>query len=167
MTSSRQRKLESDQSTEAVEGSNKKRVRRGPHQDIYARLCRARAFIDSHYHMPLDLDQISREACLSRYHFLRLFRQAFNRTPHQYLTERRIRKEKELLAGDTFTVTQVCFEVGFESLGSFSALFHKHVGRPPIGYRAKMNDLKRFPLKQVPGCFVVMWGIESAAHPQD
>src|SRR5262249_52264278 len=98
------------------------------HADTYQRLMRAREFIDECYHQPLDLEQISGEACLSRYHFLRLFRRAFNKTPHQYLTQRRIEKAKELLSSSGLTVTDVCFEVGFESLGSFSSLFHKPVG---------------------------------------
>ncbi|HEY6332118.1 MAG TPA: AraC family transcriptional regulator, partial [Blastocatellia bacterium] len=104
-------------------GPQKFRPRRGVHQDIYRRLCRARAFIDAHYDEPLDLDLIAREACLSRFHFLRLFRTVFKQTPHQYLTERRIRRAKELLAASNMSVTEVCFEVGFESLGSFSTLF--------------------------------------------
>ena len=58
------------------------------------RLGRARDFIDHCYDHPLSLDQISEKACFSRYHFLRLFRQAFNKTPHQYLIERRIEKAK-------------------------------------------------------------------------
>src|SRR5688500_20382722 len=93
------------------------------------RLARARDFIDHCYDHPLSLDQISEKACFSRYHFLRLFRQAFNKTPHQYLIERRIEKAKELLRKeDDVRVTDVCFEVGFQSLGSFSSLFHKCVG---------------------------------------
>jgi AraC-like DNA-binding protein len=130
--------------------------------DTYKRLRRARAFIDDCYDQPLDLDHISREACLSRYHFLRLFRQAFERTPHQYLTERRIQKAKELLTSTRLSVTDVCFEVGFESLGSFSTLFHKHVGRPPVTYRARMFDFKRFPQKQIPGCFLFMYGVDTS-----
>ena len=65
--------------------------------DVRERLSRARKFIDESYQLPLDLIQISRQACLSRYHFLRLFRDAFNTTPHQYLIQRRIEKAKELL----------------------------------------------------------------------
>src|ERR1700742_779476 len=83
------------------------------------RLGRAREFIDHCYDHPLNLDQISEKACFSRYHFLRLFRQAFNKTPHQYLIERRIEKAKELLRSNELRVTDVCFEVGFQSLGSF------------------------------------------------
>src|SRR6266850_2247529 len=86
--------------------------------ETYQRLVRARKFIDQCYYLPLDLHQISSEACLSRFHFLRLFRRAFNKTPHQYLTQRRIEKAKELLSSSGLTVTDVCFEVGFESLGT-------------------------------------------------
>ena len=115
------------------------------------RLGRARDFIDHCYDHPLSLDQISEKACFSRYHFLRLFRQAFNKTPHQYLIERRIEKAKELLGGDELRVTDVCFEVGFQSLGSFSTLFRREVGHAPITYR-EQEQAKR----QVPGCFLVM-----------
>ena len=112
------------------------------------RLDRARDFIDHCYDHPLSLDDISEKACFSRYHFLRLFRQAFNKTPHQYLIERRIEKAKELLGGDELRVTDVCFEVGFQSLGSFSTLFRKCVGQAPVTYRENT--------RQVPGCFLVM-----------
>src|SRR5437870_11346108 len=115
--------------------------------DVYRRLCRARDFIDHCYDHPLSLDQMSSEACFSRYHFLRLFRQAFNKTPHQYLIERRIEKAKELLTDDELRVTDVCFEVGFQRLGSFSSLFQKYVGRAPVCHRQR-EQAKR----QDPGC---------------
>ena len=88
--------------------------------EVFERLNRARQFIDQSYDLPLDLQQISSHACFSRYHFLRLFRQAFNKTPHQYLVERRIEKAKELLSSDELRVTDVCFELGFKSMGSLS-----------------------------------------------
>src|SRR5882762_3928537 len=120
--------------------------------DTYERLVRARRFIDECYHLPLDLEQISGEACLSRYHFLRLFRRAFNKTPHQYLTQRRIERAKELLSSSGLTVTDVCFEVGFESLGSFSTLFHKQVGHPPVAYRAIVSRRRLEERRRIPGC---------------
>ena len=120
------------------------------------RLGRARDFIDHCYDHPLSLEQISEQACFSRYHFLRLFRQAFNKTPHQYLIERRIEKAKELLRVRSLSVTDVCFEVGFESLGSFSSLFRKYVGHAPIAYRRR----ERETLKKVPGCYLMMFGIK-------
>ena len=130
--------------------------------DVLERLGRAREFIDHCYDHPLSLDQISEKACFSRYHFLRLFRQAFHKTPHQYLIERRIEKAKELLSSEDLRVTDVCFEVGFQSLGSFSSLFHRYVGHAPISYRerARQNAAAR---RKVPGCFLVMYKLEPAS----
>jgi AraC-like DNA-binding protein len=129
--------------------------------DVLERLNRARKFIDLCYDLPLNLDEISSHACFSRYHFLRLFRQAFNKTPHQYLVERRIERAKELLSANDLRVTDVCFEVGFQSLGSFSSLFHKSVGHPPITYREKSRETQAAK-RQIPGCFLVMYKLESA-----
>jgi AraC-like DNA-binding protein len=129
--------------------------------EVLERLNRARKFIDSCYDLPLDLAEISSHACFSRYHFLRLFRQAFNKTPHQYLVERRIEKAKELLSANDLRVTDVCFEVGFQSLGSFSSLFHKSVGHPPITFREKSLETQAAK-RQIPGCFLVMYKLDSA-----
>jgi AraC-like DNA-binding protein len=129
--------------------------------EVLERLNRARKFIDLCYDLPLNLDEISSHACFSRYHFLRLFRQAFNRTPHQYLVHRRIERAKELLTANDLRVTDVCFEVGFQSLGSFSSLFHKSVGHPPITYREKSRETQAAK-RQIPGCFLVMYKLESA-----
>ncbi|HEY6122852.1 MAG TPA: AraC family transcriptional regulator [Pyrinomonadaceae bacterium] len=129
----------------------------GLESDVLTRLSRARDFIDHCYDHPLSLDQISSKACFSRYHFLRLFRQAFNKTPHQYLIERRIEKAKELLGSEDIRVTDVCFEVGFQSLGSFSALFHRYVGHAPVTYREKMRQSQEAQ-RHVPGCFLFMYG---------
>lgn len=126
--------------------------------DVYERLCRARQFIDECYDLPLDLDEIAREACLSRYHFLRLFRDTFHTTPHQYLIQRRIERAKELLSYGRLSVTDVCFEVGFQSLGSFSALFRKCVGDAPVNYRGREMTSRR----QIPSCFLFMHGLEPA-----
>lgn len=130
--------------------------------EVYRRLCKARELIDQRYDSRLNLDQISSEACFSRYHFLRLFRQAFNKTPHQYLIERRIARAKELLSANDLRVTDVCFEVGFESLGSFSSLFHKHVGHAPVHYRQRVRR-DESAKRQIPGCFLVMYKLEPAA----
>ena len=130
-----------------------------PDLETLERLGRARAFIDHCYDHPLNLDQISAKACFSRYHFLRLFRQAFKKTPHQYLIERRIEKAKELLTADDLRVTDVCFEVGFQSLGSFSSLFHKWVGHAPATYRERVRA-RELAKRKVPGCFLVMYRLE-------
>src|SRR5215469_15978865 len=125
--------------------------------DLQERLWRARRFMDERYDLPLDLAEISKQAGLSPYHFLRLFRGAFNTTPHQYLIQRRIAKAKELLRLCSLSVTEVCFEVGFQSLGSFSSLFHKCVGATPVAYRLQ----ERQSLKKVHGCFIKMFGLST------
>jgi len=128
--------------------------------DTHERLCRARKFIDECYDLPLDLSEISKQACLSRYHFLRLFRDTFSTTPHQYLIQRRIERAKQLLRSEDLSVTDVCFEVGFQSLGSFSALFRKCVGEAPVGYRER----ELTALRRIPGCFLYMYGLDSAVR---
>jgi AraC-like DNA-binding protein len=122
------------------------------------RLARARAYMDAHYYLPLDLDQVCGQASFSRYHFIRLFRRAFDQTPHQYLIRTRIERAKDLLACDGLSVTEVCFAVGFQSLGSFSALFHRAVGQPPRHYRARRFAGWRPARLPIPICFIQMFG---------
>ncbi len=122
----------------------------------YTGLRSARAFIDEYFDQPLNLDQIARRTYYSRYHFLRLFRKTFHQTPHQYLTRKRIERAKELLAHSELSVTEICFAVGFESLGSFSARFHKLAGRSPTAYRALIFERRRAPQKFIPVCFLIM-----------
>jgi len=89
------------------------------------------------YSSPIDLTQTGNVAMLNRQHFLRLFKQAFQITPHQYLTEVRINKAKELLTTTGKPVSGICQEVGFESLSSFSVLFKKRFGVSPVQLRRK------------------------------
>jgi AraC-like DNA-binding protein len=126
----------------------------------HERLWRARALIDACYDHPLDLAQLASEASFSPYHFIRLFRQAFDQTPHQYLIQRRIERAKALLAAGELSVTEVCFEVGFQSLGSFSTLFHRSVGQPPKVYRARLLTCGWSPRAFVPACFLRMFSVK-------
>src|ERR1051325_4839999 len=114
----------------------------------------ARKLIDTQYAQPLDLDELARVANFSRYHFLRAFRRAFHATPHEYLTRKRIERAKELLADSELMVTEICFEVGFESLGSFSVLFHNMVGWSPSIYRARAWEIRKNPLQFNPNFYV-------------
>ena len=125
--------------------------------DIYQRIVAAKIYIDENYQEPIDLDTISRQAFLSRFHFHRIFRKVYNRTPHQYLTWKRINKAKELLS-ENKPVTDVCNEVGFESIGSFSVLFKKEIGFAPTYYRniawLKKQKAKEQPKAVIPHCFI-------------
>ena len=125
--------------------------------ELYERIVAAKVFIDENYHEQLNLDQISQKAFLSRFHFHRLFSQVYKRTPHQYLTHKRIEKAKDLLSHNR-QVTEVCNEVGFESLGSFSVLFKKEIGFAPQYYRnmawLKKLKAKEQPQSVIPYCFI-------------
>lgn len=127
--------------------------------ELRARLRQARALMDACYDQPLRLDRIAQQAHFSRFHFVRLFHRAFGLTPYQYLTRKRMEKAKTLLADGRLTVTEVCLAVGFQSLGSFSALFTRLVGQPPQRYRALMVARRRF----IPACFLQMAGVATDA----
>ncbi len=111
-----------------------------PHRD---RLRIARAYIDRHFDTPLTLDGVSQEAGFSPYHFIRLFRATYRQTPHQYLIQRRIDRAKELLRTTDRPIHDICFEVGFVSLGSFSTLFRRATGLAPAAYRRSLSAQSR------------------------
>jgi AraC-like DNA-binding protein len=123
-------------------------------------LRRARDLIDRDYAEPLDLDAMAREAGYSRFHFARAFRVAYGETPHTYLTRRRIERAKALLRTANLSVTEICFLVGFESLGSFSTRFRELAGRSPSEYRD--DAVARAGVPPIPGCIVLMW---TRPHP--
>lgn len=127
--------------------------------ELYERIVAAKLFIDENYHQPINLDEISRQAFLSRFHFHRLFSRIYKKTPHQYLTLKRIDRAKQLLTEEK-TVSEVCSEVGFESLGSFSVLFKKEIGFAPTYYR-NMAWLKKQKEKEQPKAFIPHCFIES------
>jgi AraC-like DNA-binding protein len=128
------------------------------HDDVFRRLCRARDLIHDRCSEQLTLPQLARAAGISRYHFLRLFRDAFGSTPHQYLVRVRLERARKLLAADAASITDVCMDVGFSSLGSFSTLFAKRVGVPPSGYRRRVYWVRELPggisRLYIPGCFL-------------
>ena len=99
-------------------------------------LRRARDLIDRAFAEPLDLDTMALEAGYSRFHFARSFAAAYGETPRSYLTRRRIERAKTLLRTANLSVTEICFLVGFGSVGSFSSRFRELVGQSPSAYRA-------------------------------
>ena len=134
--------------------------------DIYDRIVAAKVYIDENYHEPIDLDIISQQAFLSRFHFHRIFRQVYSRTPHQYLTRKRLDKAKVLLA-ENKPVTEVCNEVGFESIGSFSVLFKKEIGFAPqyyrnMAYKEKLEQLAQ-PKVAIPHCFIENYKLDTVS----
>jgi AraC-like DNA-binding protein len=108
-----------------------------PPTDLLVHLRRARDLIDSSYADDLDLDTLATTAGLSRFHFLRCFKDAYGCTPGEHLTRRRIERAQDLLRATNLTVTEICHLVGYSSLGSFSATFHRLVGVSPTQYQAR------------------------------
>ncbi|MCF8260469.1 MAG: AraC family transcriptional regulator [Melioribacteraceae bacterium] len=92
-----------------------------------------RNYIENNYDAKLNLDLLSRIHFISKYHLLRLFKKYYGQTPRQYLIDKRIVKSKEKLKNG-MSVTETCFDVGFDSLGSFSTLFKTKTGKSPSEY---------------------------------
>lgn len=128
---------------------------------LYRRIVQGKLFIDAHFSESINLDCISDEAFLSKFHFIRLFKKAYGKTPHQYLTYVRIERAKQLLRGDVL-VSDVCLAVGFDSVGSFTSLFKKFTGMSPSAYQNRQKsiqeEINQTPLKFVPNCFAEMHG---------
>ena len=114
----------------------------------FARLCRARDMLREVHDVPLAIDEVAREAAMSPFHFIRQFHALFGDTPHQFRTRARLDRARHLLALGDHSVTDVCMEVGFSSLGTFSRTFRDIVGETPSRFRA------RGPVPGVPSCFV-------------
>ncbi len=130
--------------------------------DVLVHLRAARDHLDRHFVDPIDLEAVASVAGLSKYHFHRLFTATYGVTPANYLTRRRIERAQDLLRATNLTVTEVCFAVGYSSLGSFSARFKELVGETPSALQ------RRYALTgapKVPGCFVFMRGL--AHRPAD
>lgn len=114
-------------------------------------LLRARDAMDRSYAQPLDIPQLAGIACVTEAHFIRTFRATFGETPHRYLQRRRVERSMFLLRDTQRSVTDICFEVGFNSLGTFSRTFRDIVGQTPTGYR------RDSPVQAAPTCFVMSW----------
>lgn len=115
-------------------------------------MLRARDAIDRHYAAPLDVPTLADIAHVSEAHFIRVFRATFGETPHRYLQRRRVERAMFLLRETDRSVTEICFDVGFGSLGTFSRTFSAIVGESPTTYRWRASDLRN-----VPGCFTRAW----------
>jgi AraC-like DNA-binding protein len=124
-----------------------------PTEDRLRRLLRARDHIDVHYRDPLDIPALARVALMGRAHFIREFKAAFGETPHRHLQRRRVERAMYLLRWTARPVTDICMEVGFTSLGTFTRTFTGIVGEPPSRYREGAARPGAF----VPGSFTMRW----------
>ena len=104
-------------------------------EDLNRRLLRARDAMDRAYAEPLDVRTVAAVAHVSEAHFIRSFRVVFGETPHRYLQRRRVERSMFLLRETARSVTDICFDIGFSSLGTFSRMFREIVGETPSAYR--------------------------------
>jgi transcriptional regulator GlxA family with amidase domain len=120
-------------------------------EETNRRMLRARDAMDRTYAEPLDVPSLAGIACVSEAHFIRTFRATFGETPHRYLQRRRVERAMFLLRETAHSLTDICLDVGFTSLGTFSRTFHDIVGEPPSAYRLRGRAVA------VPTCFVMAW----------
>ncbi len=123
---------------------------------LYRRIVQAKLYMDNHYADNIDLDNIADEAFFSKFHFIRLFKKSYGKTPHNYLTSVRIHQATQLLRTNK-PINEVCFLVGFESVSSFTGLFKRITGLTPSAYQLQQlqikTDISQTPLKFIPNCF--------------
>lgn len=128
---------------------------------LYKRIVQAKLFMDEHYGERIDLDNISDEAWFSKFHFIRLFKSIYGKTPHQYLIGVRVEKAKLFLQKGT-TVSDTCFAVGFDSITSFAGLFRRVTSLSPSAYQRqylkRQEQIKNTPLQFIPNCFAEQKG---------
>ena len=118
------------------------------------RLLRARDAMDRTYSQPLDVPALAAIAHVSPAHFIRTFRATFGETPHRYLQRRRVERAMARLREGAGSVTDICMDVGFTSLGTFSRTFREIVGCSPSEYRSRAAGA---PAAAVPTCFTRTW----------
>jgi AraC-like DNA-binding protein len=114
-------------------------------------MLRARDAIDRAYAHPLDIAALADVAHVSEAHFIRTFRATFGETPHRYLQRRRVERAMFLLRETGRSITDICLDVGFGSLGTFSRTFRDIVGVNPTDYRSRGEVLI------APTCFTMAW----------
>jgi len=124
-------------------------ARAATRDELYRRIQNARDFMEAGLSGPLSIQEIASAAAFSPFHLLRIFKQVFGETPHQYLTRRRVEAAKSYLKNTDMSVTDICLAIGFESLGSFSWMFRRHVGVSPEGYRNRIRSSEY--IKSMPG----------------
>jgi AraC-like DNA-binding protein len=123
-------------------------------------MLRARDAIDRDYALPLDIRTLAGVAHSSEAHFIRVFKDTFGETPHRYLQRRRVERAMFMLRETDSSVTEICFDIGFGSLGTFSRTFTAIVGLTPTTYRWRAADLRA-----VPNCFAKAWTRPSSSAP--
>ncbi len=134
--------------------------------DMFRRLCLARDLLREAREPSPSIATLAREVQISPFHFIRQFEAVFGVTPHQFRIHTRLDDAKRLLASGHYSVTDVCMQVGFSSLGSFSSLFARRVGEPPSAFRRRVRAMVQVPGRAAdltPGCLTLMSHLPASA----
>ena len=111
-----------------------------PHDDLTKQIKAAKLYIDTHFSDEINLDKIAGKALVSKFHFIRVFKKYYGRTPHQYLQEVRIEMAKKISLKKS--IDEVCNAIGFKSKTSFISLFRKMTGVTPLAYQNKKSNFE-------------------------
>ena len=132
-----------------------------PNMYLVDQVKQAKYFIDIHFAESIDLNRIAFSAFYSKFHFIRLFKSIYGKTPYQYLIKVRIENAKHFLRLN-YSVSNTCFQVGFDSITSFTGLFKKCEGNTPSEYqkqnKIREEKIKEKPLHFIPNCFAEQKG---------
>ena len=132
------------------------------HKEVLIRLTQARDLLRETEDRTYSLRQVARATGMSPYHFIRLFKAVFGETPKQCQLDARLEKARHLLVVTDSSVTDICLDAGFSSLGTFSYVFARRVGMAPTAYRQKIRSMTQrrgeMPPQLIPGCFSLMCG---------
>jgi AraC-like DNA-binding protein len=135
--------------------------------DAFHRLCRARKLLGEVREDELSIKDVARAVQISPYHFIRVFETLFGLTPHQFRIQSRLDRARILLATGRHSVTGVCMEVGFSSLGSFSDLFTRRLAITPSAYQRRARVMVQMPgtlpTELFPGCLSLMARLPASA----
>ena len=129
------------------------------HKDVLIRLCQARDLLRETENW-ISVPRVAREVGMSPYHFIRLFKSVFGETPKQCQLDARLEKAKHLLLMTDSSITNICLDEGFTSMGTLSYVFARRVGLAPRGYRKMVRSMVsspgEVPSQLIPGCFSLM-----------
>jgi AraC-like DNA-binding protein len=121
--------------------------------ETFVRLCASRDWLAENHGRRVALAEAADQAGFSPFHFQRLFVRAFGETPLQFMTRIRLERAKKILRTGVDPVTEICMDLGYESMGSFSSLFRREVGLAPSHFRRVFAMPGLWELKATPSCF--------------
>ncbi len=100
-------------------------------KELFRCISKGKEYIDAHFFMPLTIEAIAKEVCMSEYHFFRLFKSVYGVSPHQYILKKRLELGQNILIQDKYSISDAAYESGFSDIFAFSKAFKKHFGYSP------------------------------------